>query len=272
MPDFLWKWRKEIIFSLLILVSFGLLVSRRKPDVISQSLRQGVALLIAPVQKVSASSVRGVRESLSVLASLGRLRRENAELAGAVRRLQLDNARLREQARENEILRTELEYRRRTRWAFIPAEVIGCDPASWLERRVVNRGSTDGVVRGAGVIAPEGVVGRVSEVTLYTATIMLLPDTQSSVAGVIERSRVPGTIKGFGKPRLGMMHVSGSDDVRAGDTVLTSNVSSIYPPGLAIGEVTGARPAETGLMLSIQVRPRVNFKTLDRVLILREEP
>lgn len=269
MPEFIWKWRKEIIFSLLIILSLGLLVSQRKPDVFSQGFRQGLTFVIIPIQKLSAATTRSVHDFFSLLSSLGQLRKENAEQTKLVNRLKLENALLAEQARENAAMREELGYRQRTAWRFIPAEVVGRDPASWLDRAVVNRGTADGVRRGAGVITPDGVAGRVSEVTLYSATIMLLPDAQSSVAGLVGRSRVPGTVKGTGKRLLALNHVSGTDDVKAGDMVMTSSVSSIFPAGLAIGDVIGVAPSETGLMLSVQLKPRVNFQTLDRVLILK---
>jgi rod shape-determining protein MreC len=271
LPEFLWKWRKEIIFSLLLAISLGLLVAQRRPDVFSQGLRQGLTFVLFPLQKLSYTSTRQTRHWVSLVASFGHLRVENATLQRQVEALTLENARLAEQAREAEALRTELGYRRRTEWVTLPAEIIGRDPASWLDRVIVNRGTADGVSRGAGVIAPQGVVGRVSEVTLTEATVMLLPDVQSSVAGVVQRSRVPGTVKGTGKRWLGMGHVSGTDDVRAGDVVATSSVSSIFPSGLLIGDVVSAAPAEGGLMLSIQINPRVNFQNLDRVLILKSE-
>lgn len=269
MPEFIWKWRREIVFSLLILISLGLLISQRKPDLVSQGLRQGLIFVVMPAQKLMTAAARGLGDTVSLLASLGRLRRENAALKARVDQLMLERSGLAEQARENDTLREELGYRQRMAWKFIPAEVVGRDPASWLERLVVNRGTADGVRRGAGVITPQGVVGRVSEVTLYSATVMLLPDAQSSVAGLAERSRVPGTLKGTGKAALSLIHVSGTDDVRVGDVVTTSSVSSIYPPGLVMGDVTRVAPAETGLMLSIQIKPRVDFTRLDRVLILQ---
>lgn len=269
MPEFLWKWRKEIIFSLLLALSLGLLVAQRHPGVFSQGLRQSLTFVLLPLQKLSYASTRQTRSWVSFLTSVGGLQTENAALRRQVEALTLENARLAEQARENDALRTELDYRRRVDWVMLPAEVVGRDPASWLQRVVVNRGSSDGIRRGAGVIAPQGVVGRVSEVTLYSATIMLLPDIQSSVAGVIARSRVPGTVKGTGEHWLAMGHVSGTDDVRPGDLVMTSNVSSLFPPGLVLGEVVRTAPAEGGLMLAVQIRPRVDFQTLDRVLILK---
>jgi rod shape-determining protein MreC len=268
-PEFLWKWRKEVVFSLLLALSLGLLLAQRRPEVFSQGLRQALTFVLLPIQKLSYTSARQTRAWVSFVTSVGRLRTENAALRRQVEALTLENGRLAEQARENETLRTELDYRHRADQVMLPAEVVGRDPASWLQRVIVNRGSAEGVRRGAGVVAPQGVVGRVSEVTLYSATIMLLPDSQSSVAGVVARSRVPGTVKGTGQRWLAMGHVSGTDDVRAGDVVLTSNVSSIFPAGLFLGDVTHAAPAEGGLMLAVQIRPRVDFQKLDRVLILK---
>ncbi|NTV52267.1 MAG: rod shape-determining protein MreC [Candidatus Firestonebacteria bacterium] len=271
MSDFFWKWRREILFSLLIAIALGLLISQRKPDFFSQSIRQGITLVMAPLQKISTGSFARVRSLAHTLSTLGSLKSENLSLRQQLEALKLANLRLLEQAQENGQLREQLGYKQRQKWKFVPAEVIGRDPASWLETVVVNRGSADGIRLGAGVVTPEGVAGRVSDVQLYAATVMLLSDVQSSVATAVERSRVPGTVKGMGTRTLSMVHVAGGDDVRAADTVVTSSVSSIFPPGLPVGEVTQVASSENGLMLSVRVKPRVNFQTLDHLLILQAE-
>ncbi len=271
MPEFLWKWRKEILFSLLIVISFTLLVSRHKPHFFSDSLRQGISFLLVPVQKLSDGAAVRAREALGFLAAFGALERENRALRKELDALRLENARLGAGARETEELRDQLGYKQRVRWDFIPAEVVGRDPASWLERVVVNRGTADGVRPGAGVITPQGVVGRVSEVNLYSATVVLLTDSQSSVAAVVERSRVPGTVKGTGGRWLSLAHTSGEDDVKPNDLVVTSQVSSIFPPGLFVGDVVSVTPADNGLMLSVRLKPRVAFTSLDHLLIIRAQ-
>jgi rod shape-determining protein MreC len=271
LSDFLWKWRREILFTALIIVSFGLLISQRKPDFFSQNLRQGITLVVAPLQKISTQTITRLRSGIHTVATLGSLKSENQALRSQVAAMRLEAQRLSEQALENTQLREQLGYRQRQKWKFLPGEIIGRDPASWLETVVVNLGSANGVRLGAGVITPEGVAGRVADVQLYSCTVMLLPHVQSSVAGMVERSRVPGTVKGMGRRWLSMMHVAGGDDVRVGDSVVTSNVSSIFPPGLQLGEVTQASPSENGLMLFIRIKPRVNFQTLDHVLILQVE-
>ncbi len=271
MSDFFWKWRREILFSLLIVISFGLLISQRKPDFFSQSIRQGITLVVAPLQKFSTQSFGHLRAFMSTVSSLGHLKSENENLHRQVQTLKLENTRLSEQAHENGLLREQLGYKQRQKWKFVPAEVIGRDPASWLETVLINRGSADGVRLGAGVITPDGVAGRVADVQLYSCTVMLLPHVQSSVAGMVERSRIPGTVKGTGTRWLAMMHVAGSDDVQMHDRVVTYNVSSIFPPGLPVGEISQVAPTENGLMLFIRIKPQINFQTLDHVLILQVE-
>ncbi len=269
MPDFLWKWRREIVFALLVLVSLGMLLSFRQPGIFGRTLRQTVSLAVFPFQKASTAVVRTAEGWLAFFQSLASLRQENQELALTVERLSLRNQLLREQARENEQLRAELAYKRRAEQAFLPAEVIARDPVSWLERVVVDRGANDGVAAGAGVITPAGVAGRVQEVNPFSATVMLILDSQSSVAGWVERSKVHGTVKGTGEDTLRMVYVASGEDIQTGDQVVTSHLSTLFPAGLPIGTVVGVAPAESGLMLDIRLQPNVDFKSQDRFMVLQ---
>ncbi len=269
MPEFLWRWRREIVFTLLLLVSLGMLVSHHEPGLITRSVRQGVAFVVMPFQKISHGVVDKSRQVFTLFTSMRVLRKENDALRQKVEKLMLRNAQLSDLNQENQALREALGYRERTHHEFIPADIVGRDASSWLKRAVVDRGQADGVMAGAGVVMPNGVVGRITDVNYYSATVMLLPDTQSAVAGTVERSGISGTIKGNNDRTLSMMYVSNEDDVKVGDTIITSTLSTLFPPGLPIGEVISVHPSENGLMLDIKVKPRINFKTLNRVLILK---
>jgi rod shape-determining protein MreC len=154
MPDFLWKWRREIVFSLLIIISLGMLVSRREPGLVSRGLYQGVSWVAVPLQKISAVMVKRSTHFISLIASISRIQEENVQLTHRVEKLNLENILLQEQARENLVLRRELEYKSRQPVNFMPAEVIARDPASWLDRLVLDRGAADQVKQGSGVITP----------------------------------------------------------------------------------------------------------------------
>lgn len=269
MPEFIWKWRREIVFTLLIIVSLGMLVSHHEPGLLTRATRQGISFVITPFQKIVTGLVQQSHHLSGLFTSVNTLKKENIELKQKVEQLALRNVLLRNSQAENNELRMILDYKQRHQYEFIPGEIIGRDSASWLRRGILDRGTVDGVKVGAGVISPQGIVGRIVEVNYYSSTIMLLPDEQSSVAGIDERSMISGTIKGKSDHLLSMMYVSSEDDVKVGDVIVTSSLSTLFPKGLPIGEVTQVKVSENGLMLDIDVTPYVDFKTINRFLILK---
>jgi rod shape-determining protein MreC len=268
-PEWLWKWRREIIFALLIVTALALLISQRNPNAFSLGLRQMSSFLFVPLQSKTTALVTQLRHLGPELTSLRRVSEDNQTLRHAVERLTLENNLLHERDRENTQLRQDLGYRQHTPYHFIPADVVSRDPASWLERLVINQGSRSGIRVNTGVLVPEGVVGRVMEVHLSSAVIMLLPDQQSSLASAIERSRVPGTVKGIGQTFLSLLHVTTADDIKIGDRVVTSTVSSLFPPGIMIGTIQQVAPTDNGLMLAVHIKPAVDFQRLERVWVLQ---
>lgn len=269
MPEWIWKWRREILFSLLIVISLGLTVSERDPGRINQGLREGLGLCLLPFQRFSSLLLERNRDWLQWFVTVRSLRAQNAELTRRVESLSLQNALLSEKTREVETLRSELAYKREHAWTFIPAKVIGRDFGSWLERVVLDRGASDGIGTGDGLVTPEGVAGRITQVNTFSSVAMLLPDPQSSVAGRVERSGVEGTVKGMGQNWLKLTHVPNGEDVKPGDLVRTSDLSSLFPPGLDIGEVVRSISTEGGLMLDVWIKPRLRFKTANRFFILK---
>jgi len=69
------------------------------------------------------------------------------------------------------------------------------------------------------------------------------------------------------RPMLNLLYVSAREDVQSGDEVLTSGLGGIFPEGVRVGTVTRVNIAENGLMKEVQVRPGVNFRSLEDVLV-----
>lgn len=63
-----------------------------------------------------------------------------------------------------------------------------------------------------------------------------------------------------------------SEDVKVGDTVITSGIGGIFPKGLKIGEVAMVKKGEYGIFQTVQVRPSVNLARLEEVLVLLQHP
>jgi len=87
------------------------------------------------------------------------------------------------------------------------------------------------------VMAPGGVVGRVTAVTPTTSRVLLLSDPSSRVGVTVSRSRHMGYMRGQSTNRAVLEFFDKVPDVRRGDVVTTSSLSRLFPPGLPIGRV-----------------------------------
>jgi len=68
-----------------------------------------------------------------------------------------------------------------------------------------------------------------------------------------------------------MDYVSGTADVKAGDTVVTSGIDGIYPKGFVIGQIESVHRVG-GEYSAIVIRPAVDFSALESVLVVLSPP
>ena len=196
-----------------------------------------------------------------------RLRREIAGLSllrGDLERLRAENARLRK----------ALGYRTGRFEDWIPAEVLSsAGGASVTHRSVrVDRGSLDGVKEGAVVAVPEGLVGRVSCVSLHTAEVALLTDPSVKVSCEIVRSGgrgAYGILSGGGADGLLIRHLDSANGIRPQARVLTSGLGGVFPRGLEVGTLLMVTNGVHGI--EGEVLPRVDCSMLEGVFIRRDQ-
>jgi rod shape-determining protein MreC len=137
----------------------------------------------------------------------------------------------------------------------------------------IDKGSKDGVLPNRAVITPDGLVGRVERSTSHEARVLTLLHRDCAVAVRVGRSRVDGVLQWeFGdRPVLNLLYVSSQEDVKPGDWVFTSGLGGIFPEGVRVGMVTRVGVAENGLMKEVQVKPSVDFRSLEEVLVYLPE-
>lgn len=156
----------------------------------------------------------------------------------------LDNAqfqelqqRLTELESQNQKLQELLGYMKQQRQVGIPAPVVGRSADHWWQQLVLGRGSNDGIKVGDVVMAPGGVIGRITNVTPNTSRVLLLSDPSSRTGVAISRSRSMGYMRGQSGNRAIMEFFDKVPDVRRGDVVSTSAFSQLFPASLPVGRV-----------------------------------
>lgn len=134
----------------------------------------------------------------------------------------------------------------------------------------INLGHSDGVSVNAAVISYQGVVGKVIYATTNYAIVLLAIDPNNAVDAIIQRSRAHGIIEGSHDDPLilELNYMVREGDVQIGDTVITSGLGGVWPKGIQIGTVERVKKKSYGLFQEVQVRPSVNFFTLEEVMVI----
>src|SRR5262249_30724941 len=140
------------------------------------------------------------------------------------------------------------------------AQIIGRDPLPWFSTVTINKGEADGVQKNMAVLSPFGVVGQTTTISAHSARVLLITDHNSSVDGVVQRSRARGIVEGALDGRCLMKYLKRGEDVEVGDRVVTSGLDGIFPKGVIVGDVTRVTRGNRGLMQVAEVKPSVPFE------------
>ena len=160
----------------------------------------------------------------------------------------------------------------------VAAKVISKNDGLWYTNIVMSAGSEDGVKENSLVINGDGLVWIVTEVSSNYSKAITLLDTTSSVSfklsrdskskGIIttgtgikdeESNREKGLLQGY--------MLDSDYDVLPGDSVVTSGLG-LYPKDIVIGEVTKVTEDKSKSLKYVVVKPTVNFKSVDNVMII----
>lgn len=240
--------------------------------------RSGVPLLqavvfgaFAEVQRGTSGAFGAVRGVWDGYISLHDVHSENEALRQEIGTLRVRLQEARAQALESQSLRRLLEMRERSQLPMRAAEVIGTSAAGDFRAVTLDRGTDDGVLKDMAVVAASGAVGRVVISTRHAAKVQLLVDRSAAVAVMTERSRAQGVAMGTGEGWLRLEYFSASADVTEGDTLVTSGIDGIYPPGFVVGRIESIERAG-GTPRAIRIRPAVAFSDLEDVLVVLATP
>lgn len=160
----------------------------------------------------------------------------------------------------------------------IVARVVARPPTPYEQEVVVAAGSDAGVRENAPVVTPDGLVGRVTEVTSNSANVMLITDQRSAVSAVVLESDAAGIVRhGMSASSLVLDRVGKDELVEERNLVVTSGwrsgpLESLYPRGIPIGTVKSVGQQDVDLYKRIQIAPLVDFDSLAEVIVLREKP
>jgi len=256
-PQAIVAYLKKPIFLLLvyIVLSFFLMsVSETDPERFPRSL------LLSVVETTD-----NMRQEFSYRTNLFE---ENESLRNKNFKLETEIQNLREVLAENARLRKMLELKEEKKATYIAGRIVGESVERRIRSLILDVGEEDGVRRNMAVVNPDGLIGKVLTVANGQSIIQQLVDHNSLVSVTLQNSREKGVVSWSGDSWLDLLYIPKNIPVSRGETVVTSGISQIYPPGIKVGVVTSVEEDEFNLFKSIRIKPAVNFNALEEVFLI----
>ncbi|GLC79793.1 rod shape-determining protein MreC [Lacrimispora brassicae] len=236
-------------------------------------LRTGVGYFLIPVQSGVNAAGSAIYDEIMDYAKLHDALDENKEMKDIINQLTEENTRL--QAAELELKRLRQLYSLDQEYGQYPkvgARVIANDSSNWFQVFRIDKGSKDGIAPDMNVVAGGGLVGIVTDVGANYATVRSIIDDSSRVSGMAMQSGnsciVAGDLTLFKEGRLRITNVLKESDLKDGDKVVTSNISSVFLPGILIGYASGITNDTNNVTKSGYLIPAAKFDSLQEVLVI----
>ena len=157
-------------------------------------------------------------------------------------------------------------------YRLIPAKVV----ENSLDKKdnfiTLNKGTEDGVRKDMGVVCGVGVVGIVYLVSAHYSVVIPILNSQSNISVSIKNRNYFGYLKWTG----GDASIAYVEDIprhayfKRGEWVETNGYSSIFPPGVLVGQIVEVYNSRDGLSYKLKVRLTTDFGNLRDVVVISD--
>ncbi|WP_221389615.1 rod shape-determining protein MreC [Dyadobacter sp. NIV53] len=159
------------------------------------------------------------------------------------------------------------------RFTYTVAKVVDNETTNTNNVITIDKGSADGIKPGMGVISATGVVGKVRFCSENYSVITSILHSQFMVSSKLVRSNEIGYAKWPGKDPnfIDLVDVSKYTKVFKGDSAVTSNQNSVFPPGIMVGKVESVAVHPDQTFYNIVLRLSTDFRNLSYVYVVQNQ-
>ena len=237
----------------------------------TRKVQGAVYHLFAPFLSTGSGLQKQISSVQTGLKSLQELEKDNSNLRVENRELKATNKALADVEHEVNRLRHALNYRERSEFKLVPAEILARDASTWWRTVTINRGKDDGVEGDMPVVTDEGLVGKTTTVSKNISVVLLVSDENCKVAASVEGTREQGIVSGERivgglTPLLNLNFLTKQANLQPDQKVVTTGVGGVFPRGLVIGKVKSFKVRE--LDGQAQLTPAVDLSQLEDVFVV----
>lgn len=264
---------------LLLLVTalcVGMILTTYYTNVLNGPLSGFANYIVIPFQDGVSKAGEWLIKREQLVSDIKELQKENEALRQENEELSVTNNALLQEKHELTELRNL--YQLDQTYADFPktgCRIIAKENGSWYHSFVIDKGSEDGLSVDMNVLADGGLVGRITYIGRHWSRVQAVIDDNSNVSATVLSSQknliVSGNLTLYEEGTISFSELADPDDlVKVGDSVVTSNISDKYLPGILIGYISEIQTDSNNLTKSGRITPAVDFSRLDTVLVIQE--
>ncbi|MEW8552129.1 MAG: rod shape-determining protein MreC [Candidatus Thiodiazotropha endolucinida] len=234
-----------------------------------ESLRSGLSVLLFPVQYLaslplllSESASDAINSRNEIEAERDRLHAENLRLRARQQKFEALEA-------ENMRLRGLLDSSFKVGDRVLIAELVAVEQDPFRQQVLINKGKTSGLFVGQPVVDANAVVGQVTHINPFSASVLLITDAAHALPVQVHRNGLRTIALGTGLiNRLELPHLPNNADIKVGDLLTTSGMGGSFPPGYPVAEVIDVRREPGQPFASVIAQTTAHLDRIREVLLV----
>lgn len=263
-----------IVFAILLALSSKLLEGKRELNFFEKAIKDAATF----TQKIFYTPIGFVKDKIKMFDETKDLYEKYTDLKEKVEKTELYYSQIEELQKEVTELKSTLELNATlSEYTYVNSTVVNRNIGYWYNTLNIDKGSKNGIKKGDAVITPNGLIGKISDVSNFSSTVKLLTSDEISNKISIkinsEDKYFYGLLIGYDRDKkvYKIEGVTASNSIKKGDLVTTTGLTDYFPSGILIGHVSKIVKDEYDLNSIVEVRPSANFEDISVVTVLNRK-
>ena len=156
---------------------------------------------------------------------------------------------------------------------YLPAQVVSNSVNKQNNFMLVNKGALHGVEKEMGVVSGQGIAGIVIGTSKHYSRVMSVLHRNTRISGRIKKNRQLVNVVWDGRDYSSGQVIDIPSHIRlnAGDTIVTSGNSLIFPEGIVIGTILDQTIAENKTLGEANLKFSTDFNSLEHVYLIENK-
>ncbi len=151
------------------------------------------------------------------------------------------------------------------------ADIVGFKGEFKERCLIINKGKMDDIKLNYPVISNDGIVGKIVSVSHNYSIVLPLDHSRFKLGVMSKRNHLQGIMKSdiFGNSYMTL--IKPGSDIKVGDIIVTSQISSVFPKEFPVGKVIKLIENPTEVFMSAKIQTFINPSQLDQTIVLLYE-